>query len=140
MPPSNLVSVQNLIPGKKYFIDVEWNINSDFRTDKGYSFIGIFVNSAFVKGRTYSFDTGLEVLLSRSRYEATFKIDGLLQTVSAANHFYERIEPTACEIASVYTIYTLPTRMPIELKKYICDYSVKKGRNYYRKKIKRMGN
>lgn len=133
MPPSNLVSVQNLIPGKKYFIDVEWNIKSDFRTDNGHSFIGTFVNSAFVKGRTYSFDTGLEILLSRSRYEATFKINGILQTVSAANHFYKRINPSACEIASVYRIYTLPIILPLELKKNICDYAVNKRNKYYRK-------
>jgi hypothetical protein len=137
---SNLVSVQNLVPGKKYFIDIEWNIMTDLRTNAGFSTIGIFVNSAFVKGRTYSFDTGLQVLLSRSRYEATFNINGTMHTVSAANHFYERISPSAYDIASVYSIYTLPTKMPIELKKYICDFSVNKRKNYYRKRPKPLGN
>ena len=121
MPLTNAISAQNLIPGKKYLIEVQWNLTNDLRLPTHYTMIGSFVQSSFVRGRTHSFDTGLQLLLSRSRYETSFSIDGKLSTVSSYNKFYEIITPTPSDFASQCYLYSLP--LPNDIKKYISSFT-----------------
>ena len=93
MPLSAQVFAKNLKPGKKYVIELQWNITNDLRMPKTYTMMGTYVQADFVRGRTQSFDSGLKVLRTRSRYETTFNVDGKEITVSSVNKFYEVIEP-----------------------------------------------
>ena len=89
----------------------------------GYMTRGTFVKNTYVRGRTGSFDTGLHVQLSRSRYESTFVIDGEEQVVSSVNRFYEVLTPAPDEFSKVSVIYKLP--LPTVLKQLICQYAVR---------------
>lgn len=122
MPVSKHVSPQNLQPGKHYLIHVQWNRTNDVRMPMGYMTRGTFVKNTYVRGRTGSFDTGLQILLSRSRYETTFSIDGEEQVVSSVNRFYEILTPAPDEFSKVSVIYKLP--LPTVLKQLICQYAV----------------
>lgn len=120
MPLSKLKNAHCLIPGKKYYIDVFWNINNNLREVSGYSTVGTFVENNYVRGRTHSYDSGLQVLLSRSRIETTFNINGINKTVSSANNFYEILTPPEDKIAQSSYLFTLPLHN--DIKKYITKY------------------
>ena len=120
MPLSKQISAQNLKPGTKYVIEIQWNLTNDVREQTTYTAIGTYMESKYVRGRTCSFDTGLQMLLSRSRYETTFNINGKNHTVSSVNKFYEILTPPLDEIAQICKVYGLP--LPIDLKKYIAKY------------------
>jgi len=81
---------------------------------------GTYVQADFVRGRTQSFDSGLQVLRTRSRYETTFNVDGKEITVSSVNKFYEVIEPEPEPFAAAAALYALP--LPNDLKKFIGTY------------------
>ena len=120
MPLSTPISPHNLIPGKNYLIDIQWNLTNDLRLPSNYILRGTFIDSKFVRGRTQSFDTGLQLLLSRSRYETIFSINGKHTTISSVNKFYEVLIPSASEFAAVQQLYSL--RLPNDLKKYISSF------------------
>jgi hypothetical protein len=131
MPILKRTSVHNLVPNKKYFIEVQWNIKNNLRIDNNYTLTGIFVKTSYIRGRTCSFDTGLKLLLSNSRFEVIFNVDGIDHIVSSVNKFYEIVNPPVDEIASIYAIYKLP--LPIELKRIICEFSMKRLPLFYRR-------
>jgi len=131
MPILKRTSVHNLVTDKKYFIEVQWNITNNLRIDNNYTLTGTFVKTSYVRGRTCSFDTGLQLLLSNSRFEVIFNVDDINHNVSSVNKFYEILNPSEDEIASVYAIYRLP--LPIELKRIICEFSMKRLPLYYRR-------
>ena len=93
---------------------------------------GIYIESEFRRGRSMSFDTGLEILLSRPRIEAKFMINGTIKTVSSVNKFYEILEPDPLDFAKVQAIYSLP--LPNDIKKEINYYVGNRKKLYYRKK------
>lgn len=135
MPISKIIKAQHLVPGKKYLIDVQWNLTNNLRMQTSDAIIGVFVRNTYVRGRTGSFDSGLQILLSRSRYESTFIVDGEETTVSAVNKFYEVITPSAREFAMVRNIYALP--LPLDLKKVISKYVGRSRRLYYKPRSKK---
>ena len=120
MPILLKTSPQNLKIGTKYFVDVKWNLTNNLRIDNHYTFTGIYKDSFYVRGRTHSFDSGLQVLLAPSRYEVQFEIDGIHQKVSSSNIFYEIVNPPERQIAYISCLYQL--ELPIEIKKYISSY------------------
>jgi hypothetical protein len=139
MPLSQSINASALIPGKKYLIDVYWNTEGNLRFYASRPIVGTFVNHVYVRGRTRSFDSGLQILLSRSRYESIFEINGIERKVSSANKFYEILYPCAYELASVYSVYTLP--LPNDIKKEISYFVGNRRKLYYRKRrIKPKGN
>lgn len=93
---------------------------------------GIYIESVFKRGRSMSFDTGLEILLSRPRIEAKFMINGTMQIVSSVNKFYQILEPDPLDFAKVQAIYSLP--LPNDIKKEINYYVGNRKILYYRKK------
>ena len=131
MPILKRTSVHNLVPDKKYFVEVQWNITNNLRIDNPYTITGTFVKTKYIRGRTCSFDTGLQLLLSNSRFEVIFNVDDINHNVSSVNKFYEILNLPEDEIASIYAIYKLP--LPIELKRIICEFSMKRLPLYYRR-------
>jgi hypothetical protein len=134
MPVSRLTKSHHLVPGKKYIIDVQWNITNDLRLPSSHTMIGIFKYNKYIRGRTGSFDSGLHILLSRSRCESIFLVDGIETTVSAVNKFYEVIKPRAYEFAMLSKLYSLP--LPLDLKKVIGKYLGQTRHLYYKRRNK----
>jgi len=132
MPLSKQISQYNLKPDKKYLIEVQWNITNNLRLNKSVSFIGTFVDYVYVRGRTHSFDSGLQLLTSRSRYEAIFNVDGVQRKVSTVNKFFEVLIPNPIQFANVYRIYTLP--LPNVLKREIRHFLGHVNKLYYKTK------
>ena len=62
-------------------------------------------------------------------------VDGIEHIVSSVNKFYEILNPPVDEIASIYAIYKLP--LPIELKRIICEFSMKRLPLFYRRTKKK---
>ena len=130
MPLSNLIKTYDLIPGKRYMIDIQWNLTNDLRIPNSNYAIGTFLASNYIRGRTYSYYTGLQVLLSRSRLETEFNIDGNKTIVSSVNKFYEVLIPPKDIIEKAHKIFTL--HLPNDIKKYICKYIEFTNNLYYR--------
>jgi hypothetical protein len=121
MPLSNPINPHSLVPGKQYLIDIRWNITNDLMTLPSPSIIGTFIEHNYVRGRTYSYDSGLSVLLSRSRYESLFMVNGQQYTVSSVNKFYEILHPPIDILAKSYVLFRLPIHN--DIKKYICKFT-----------------
>jgi hypothetical protein len=130
MPLSQRIHADNLKAGKKYLIEVQWNLTNNLRTLNTTILTGTFVDYVYVRGRTRSFDSGLQMLLSRSRFEMVFNIDGTNRNISSVNKFYEILTPSPADLASVYSIYTLP--LPNDLKKEINYFIGNRKKLYYR--------
>ena len=132
MPLSKPISVHRLVPDKRYLIEIQWNIENNIRMPTSTILEGIYIESVFKRGRSMSFDTGLEILLSRPRIEAKFMINGTMQIVSSVNKFYQILEPDPLDFAKVQAIYSLP--LPNDIKKEINYYVGNRKILYYRKK------
>ena len=130
MPLSKQIKTYDLIPGKRYMIDIQWNLTNNLRIPNSNYMIGTFVASNYIHGRTYSYDSGLQVLLSRSRFETEFIIGGNKTIVSSVNKFYEVLTPPKNIIEQSHKIFTLP--LPNDIKKYICKYVEFSKDLYYR--------
>jgi len=121
MPLSNAIKPCFLIPGKKYYIDIQWNLTNDLRLPTNYSTIGTYVDTNHVRGRRHSFDSGLQILLAKSRSEVIFNINDENTTVSSVNIFYEILAPPTDKIAKIHTLLKLP--LPNDIKKHIAKYT-----------------
>ena len=132
MPLSKPISVHRLVQNKRYLIEIQWNIENNVRMPTSTLLEGIYIDSVFRRGRSMSFDTGLEILLSRPRIEVKFMINGTIQIVSSVNKFYEILEPDPLDFAKVQAIYSLP--LPNDIKKEINYYVGNRKILYYRKK------
>ena len=132
MPLSKPISVHRLVPDKRYLIEIQWNIENNIRMQTSTILEGIYIESVFKRGRSMSFDTGLEILLSRPRIEEKFMINGTMQIVSYVNKFYQILEPDPLDFAKVQAIYSLP--LPNDIKKEINYYVGNRKKLYYRKK------
>ena len=130
MPLSKQIKTYDLIPGKRYMIDIQWNLTNDLRIPNSNYAICTFLASNYIRGRTYSYYTGLQVLLSRSRLETEFNIDGNKTIVSSVNKFYEVLIPPKDIIEKAHKIFTL--HLPNDIKKYICKYIEFTNNLYYR--------
>jgi hypothetical protein len=108
MPLSKAIKPCDLVPGRKYMIDIQWNLTNDLRIPNGYYLLGTFISSNYIRGRTYSYDSGLKVLLSRSRMETIFNVDGEKLIISSVNKFYEILYPTNNIVFQSYVLYQLP--------------------------------
>ena len=133
MPLSKQIKTYDLIPGKKYMIDIQWNLTNNLRIPNSNYMIGTFVASNYIRGRTHSYDSGLQVLLSRSRFELEFNINGNKTIISSVNKFYEVFTPPKDIIEQAYKIFTLP--LPNDIKKYICKYVEFSKDLYYRPRL-----
>lgn len=110
---SNQISPHSLIPENEYLIAMNWNETNDLRFEPEYILRGKFLRLEYIKGRTYSYDTGLQILTNPSRINLLFDIHGMRCKISSANLFYEIHKPTEEELSSEYAIRT--TRLPKEI-------------------------
>ena len=117
---SNEVSIDRLSPGKKYIIDVNWNDTNTLRIERDYLLHGVFKRLEYVKGRAYSYDSGLSVLLSPSRINAIFDINGQTCKISSANRFYEQCHIHKDDIVAYYAIHCI--QLPNDVKREIGKY------------------
>lgn len=132
MPLSKAIKPCFLVPNKKYYIDIQWNLTNDLRLPTGYSTIGRYVGTNYVRGRTQSFDSGLQILLAKSRSEVIFNINCENRAVSSVNVFYEILAPPTDKIAKIHTLLKLP--LPNDIKKHIAKYTDYILDLYYRPK------
>ena len=104
----NQLSSQQLKPGENYIIAIDWNHTNDFRNDQEYLVYGTFLRLEYIRGRTHSYDSGLQLLLSPSRINAIFRIDGQRCRISSVNKFYKIQKPFESEILNECLLRTLP--------------------------------
>tara|TARA_B110000879_G_C11183387_1_gene519786 strand:+ start:727 stop:1158 length:432 start_codon:yes stop_codon:yes gene_type:complete len=121
MPLSKIIKANNLVPGKKYYISIQWNLTNSVRLPAKYSTIGTYIDTCYVRGRTHSFDSGLKILLAKSRNETTFIINGEKSIISSVNDFYEILTPPCDEIAKIHILLKLPLHN--DIKKHIAKYT-----------------
>jgi len=117
---SNEVTIDRLIPENRYVIAINWNDTNTLRTEGDYLLHGTFKRIEFIRGRTYSYDTGLSILLSPSRINAIFDINGQICKISSANCFFERYQVDEHEICTEHTIRHL--NLPTDMKRVIRTY------------------
>ncbi len=87
------ITIDRLMPNENYLVVVKWNSDSSFKFDNEYRFFGTFVRLSIDKKRTKSFDSGLEILLTPSRTNAIFSVNGKSCHVNSGNEFYKIIRP-----------------------------------------------
>jgi len=87
-------SLDRLIPDETYLVVINWNQTGDFRFDNEYRLIGKFIEHEYVRGRTRSFDSGLQILLTPNRINAIFESRGERIIISSANTFYKIVRPS----------------------------------------------
>ena len=114
------LTIDRLEPNKNYLVVVKWNSDSSFKFDNEYRFFGKFVRLNIDKKRTKSFDSGLEILLTPSRTNAIFSINGQLCHVNSANEFYKLIRPKKKILQNEILIRSLP--IDTDCKKRVRDY------------------
>ena len=104
----NQLRSEQLIPGENYIIAIDWNYTNDFRNDQEYLVYGKFLRLEYIRGRTHSYDSGLQVLLSPSRINTIFRIDGQCCKISSVNKFYKIQKPLEVDILKECLLRTLP--------------------------------
>ena len=114
------LSLERLIPGEKYLVIINWNEHNNLRFDKEYKFFGIFERLQFVRGRTRSYDSGLQLLLSPSRTNAIFNFNGRSVPVSSGNCFYKIYRPSQKELQNEYFLRRL--KICYDMKRLIRKY------------------
>jgi hypothetical protein len=135
MPLSKPVKPCHLVPGKKYFIDIYWNLTNDLRFPTSNYTKGTYVETNYINGKRGNYNSGLQILLKKSRYESVFLVEGKKQKVSSTNTFYEILKPPEDEIKQISTLFSL--RLPNDIKKYITTYTdyIMKLKYYSKKKL-----
>ena len=114
------LSPERLIPGEKYLVIINWNEQNNVRFDNEYSFFGTFERLQFVRGRTRSYDSGLQLLLSPSITNAIFNCNGRILPISSANTFYKIYRPLKKEIESEYFLRKM--KICLDMKRMIRKY------------------
>ena len=121
---SSLTKTDNLIHGKRYFVDVWWNLHNTIREKQPYQFIGIFRRTNYVPAKKYINPHGLVHIIRPARTEVIFNIlDHLGQEqpqelkVSSMNSFYSSYRPKSLELCRRKAIMRL--RLPSDLKWYL---------------------
>lgn len=114
---SNQVSIDRLIPGKKYIIAINWNTTNNLRIDNECLIYGTYIRYEYTRGRTRSFDSGLQLLLTPGRTNAIFDICGQHTKVSIMNKFFEIYKPSLKELFEAYIFHQL--NLPLDIKKHI---------------------
>ena len=121
---SSLTKIDNLIPGKRYFVDVWWNIHNTIREREPYQFIGIFRRIVYVPAKKHINQHGLVYIQRPARSEVLFTIlDHLGKekkqeiNVSSMNSFYSSYRPKSLELCRRKAVMRL--RLPYDLKWYL---------------------
>lgn len=121
---SSPTKTDNLIIGKRYFVDVWWNLHNTIREREPYQFIGIFRHILYIPAIRHVNRHGLIHIIRPARTEVCFTIlDHLGQeqpqeiNVSSMNSFYSSYRPKSLEICRRKAIMKL--KLPYDLKWYL---------------------
>lgn len=110
----------NLQRGKKYWVDIWWNIRNNCRNNSPHFFIGKFVKSEFVPRKVVENSNGLVLMTQPSRTLLWFNNNGIECCVSSSNTFFKIDKPTIQEVFQKYIIRQF--KIAPELKRYIQKY------------------
>ena len=121
---SSLTKIDNLIPGKRYFVDVWWNLHNTIREREPYQFIGIFRRIVYIPAKRHVNLHGFVYIQQPARTEVVFTVlDHLGKEkkqeihVSSMNSFYSSYRPKSLELCRRKAIMRL--RLPYDLKWYL---------------------
>ena len=114
------ITIDRLVPNENYLVVVKWNSDSSFKFDNEYRFFGTFVRLSVDKKRTKSFDSGLEILLTPSRTNAIFSVNGRSCHVNSVNEFYKIIRPRRKALEN--EIFIRSFRLDTDCKNLIRDF------------------
>ena len=122
-----LTKVDNLVPRKRYCIDVWWNLSNNVRYCEPYQFMGEFVQTNHIPAKKHTNSHGLVTLLAPARTEVLFRrIDhyGHRENesirVSSINQFHSSYRPKCIELCHRQAIMKL--RLPTDIKRYLRSF------------------
>jgi hypothetical protein len=126
--------IDNLVAGKRYFVDVWWNLYNTVRDCEPYQFVGEFQEINYIPTKRETNDHGLVIVTAPARTEVIFSLldhYGIRQNkdirVSSMNHFYSSYRPKSIELCHRCAIMKL--RLPLDIRRYMRTFMEKGQRN-----------
>lgn len=116
--------VDNLVVGKRYFVEAWWNLYNTVRDYEPYQFIGEFRKIEYIPTKRETNSHGLVTVITPARTEVIFcLIDqyGNRQNrdirVSSMNQFYSSYRPKSIELC--YRRAIMKLHLPLDLRRYV---------------------
>jgi len=116
--------IDNLVRGKRYFVDVWWNLYNTVRDYEPYQFIGEFQRIYYIPTKRETNNHGLVTVITPARTEVVFRLldqYGVRQNrdirVSSMNYFYASYKPKSIELCQRRAIMKL--QLPLDLRRYV---------------------
>ena len=126
--------IDNLVVGKRYFVDVWWNLYNTVRDYEPYQFIGEFQKIVYIPTKRETNSHGLVTVVTPARTEVIFRLldhYGVRQNkdirVSSMNHFYASYRPKSIELCHTRAIMKL--QLPLDLTRYVTTFMETRQKN-----------
>lgn len=126
--------IDNLVVGKRYFVDVWWNLYNTVRDYEPYQFIGEFRKIVYIPAKRETNSHGLVTVVTPARTEVIFRLldhYGVRQNkdirVSSMNHFYASYRPKSIELCHRRAIMKL--QLPLDLTQYVTTFMETRQKN-----------
>ena len=126
--------IDNLVVGKRYFVDVWWNLYNTVRDYEPYQFIGEFRKIVYIPTKRVTNSHGLVTVVTPARTEVIFRLldhYGVRQNkdirVSSMNHFYASYRPKSIELCHTRAIMKL--QLPLDLTRYVTTFMETRQKN-----------
>ena len=126
--------IDNLVVGKRYFVDVWWNLYNTVRDYEPYQFIGEFRKIVYIPTKRETNSHGLVTVVTPARTEVIFRLldhYGVRQNkdirVSSMNHFYASYRPKSIELCHTRAIMKL--QLPLDLTRYVTTFMETRQKN-----------
>lgn len=123
--------IDNLVVGKRYFVDVWWNLHNTVRDCEPYQFVGEFMKLNYIPTKRETNEHGLVIVTSPARTEVIFRLldhYGIRQNkdirVSSINHFYSSYRPKSIELCHRRAVMNL--RLPLDIRRYMRAFMEKR--------------
>ena len=131
---SRVTKIDNLVVGKRYFVDVWWNLYNTVRDCEPYQFIGEFKKINYIPTKRHTNIHGLVTVITPARTEVIFHMFdqyGVRQNrdihVSSINHFYASYRPKSIELCHKRAIMKL--QLPFDVKKQVTCFIETRQKN-----------
>lgn len=126
--------IDNLVVGKRYFVDVWWNLYNTVRDYEPYQFVGEFRKIVYIPTKRETNSHGLVTVVTPARTEVIFTLldhYGVRQNkdirVSSMNHFYASYRPKSIELCHTRAIMKL--QLPLDLTRYVTTFMETRQKN-----------
>ena len=126
--------IDNLVVGKRYFVDVWWNLYNTVRDYEPYQFVGEFRKIIYIPTKRETNSHGLVSVVTPARTEVIFRLldqYGARQNkdirVSSMNQFYASYRPKSIELCHRRAIMKL--QLPLELTRYVTTFMETRQKN-----------